>query len=116
MAVKILTIPAFLAQNPQPVTGPVTLSGRRYILRLHWSPLAGWGTGAWLLDVSDASGVVIAASLAVVDTGDDGDLLVGYHDDTRAPPGRLVVARLSGEATDPTAHELGTAIEIRYVT
>lgn len=116
MAVQKLTIPAFLAQTPQPVTGPVTFSGRRYLLRLHWSPLAGWGAGAWLLDVSDASGVAIAVSLPVVVTGVSGDLLAGYRDDPRCPPGRLAVVRLSGAATDPGPTDLGSAVEIHYVT
>ena len=111
MGVRQLSIPAFLSANPQPVTGPAVLGGRRFRLRLSWSPRAGWGAGAWLLDLYDSSNIAIALSIPIVLSN---DLWVGYRDDPRTPPGTLEVVRLSGEAVDPGVNDLGAAVVIRY--
>jgi len=113
MATKILNIPAFLSTTPQPVIGPVILSGRRYTLRLHWSPLAGWAAGAWLMDLTDASGTPLAVAVPVVISD---DLWDGYRATPTMPPGRLAVVRRSGTATDPGLTDLGVAVELHYIT
>ncbi len=115
MPTKPLNIPAFLSSTPQPITGPVVWSERRYILRLFWSPLVGWGedAGAWAIDLHDASNQAIAQAIPLVLTD---DLFAAYRDDPRTPPGRVVVRRVTGTATDPRALDLGTAVVIDYVT
>lgn len=109
--VVTLTLPPLLAQNPQPVRGSVSLGGRRYLYRLHWSPLAGWGAGAWLLDLSDASGVAIALVVPLVLTD---DLWAAYKDDPRTPQGALAVTRISGDAGDPRSDDVTSAIRLTY--
>lgn len=111
--VAVLTLPPLLAQNPQPVRGSVLLGGQRYLYRLHWSPLAGWGAGAWLLDLSDASGVSIALSVPVVLTA---DLWRTYKDDPRTPQGVLAVERTTGEAIDPRSDDITSGIRLTYTS
>jgi hypothetical protein len=111
--VAIITLPPLLAQNPQPVRGSVSLGGRRFLYRLHWSPAAGWGAGAWLIDIADASGVAIALAVPFVVTS---DLWRLYKDDPRAPQGALAVARISGDALDPRSDDIASAFRVTYTS
>jgi hypothetical protein len=114
MATVPISVPGFLAQTPQPCQGPVILSGQRYLLRLMWSPRAGWGEdiGIWLIDLLDASGGVIAPRVPLVLTS---DLWASYRDDPRTPPGALEVVRLTGSG-DPGPTDLGVSVVLRYTT
>ena len=111
--VAVITLPPLLAQNPQPVRGSVSLGGRRFLYRLHWSTLAGWGAGAWLVDLADAGGVAVALAVPFVVTA---DLWRLYKDDPRAPQGALGIERVSGEATDPRSDDIASAFRVTYTS
>lgn len=114
--VTTINLPTFLATNPQPFTGPALLDQKRYILRGYWSPGLGWGQGGWCLDLRDGANVPLVLGLPLVVTGADGDLLTGYHDDTRVPTGRLRLVRLIGTG-DPGRFDLGSgSVRLEYVT
>jgi hypothetical protein len=110
MAVKILNLPEFLAQTPQPWQASTTLSGERYLLRGLWSPRAGWDGGAWLLDLRASDGATLALAVPLVLTL---DLWATYKSDTRIPRGSLAVLRVSG-AGDPGELDLGVSVVLRY--
>jgi hypothetical protein len=114
MATVPISVPEWLAQTPQPCEGPVILSGQRYLLRLMWSPRAGWAedAGIWLITLLDARGEVIAPAVPLVLTS---DLWASYRDDPRTPSGAFEVVRLTGSG-DPGPTDLGVAVVLRYTT
>jgi hypothetical protein len=86
-----------------------TLDGTDYLLDFAWSARS----AAWFLSVYDADEIAIVESVKLIS---DRPLLYRVASDARCPPGALVAFDPTGLIKAADFDQLGTSVELWYVT